>query len=53
MKLDINEVSFMKDALGSVNIKASDSVFVASLITKVDKEFDRLLKLEEKKTNVA
>ena len=49
MKLEINEVFFLKNALESVNIKASDAPVVAKTIEKLDKEFSRLQKLEEKK----
>lgn len=49
MKVDISEVFFMKEALKTVNIKATDAPAVAALISKLDKEFDRLQKLEEKK----
>tara|TARA_B100001939_G_C16870566_1_gene586193 strand:+ start:693 stop:872 length:180 start_codon:yes stop_codon:yes gene_type:complete len=49
MKLEINEVFFLKNALESVNIKASDAPVVAKTIEKLDKEFVRLQKLEEKK----
>lgn len=49
MKLEINEVFFLKNALESVNIKASDAPTVAKTIEKLDKEFVRLQKLEEKK----
>ena len=49
MKLEINEVFFIKSALESVNIKASDAPVVAKTMEKLDKEFVRLQKLEEKK----
>jgi len=49
MKLEINEVFFLKNALESVNIKASDAPVVAKTMEKLDKEFVRLQKLEEKK----
>ena len=49
MKVDIAEVYFMKEALKTVSIKATDAPAVAALISKLDKEFDRLQKLEEKK----
>jgi hypothetical protein len=50
MKLDIGEVFFIKESMKTVTIKAIDSPMVAKLITKIDKEFDRLKKLEETKT---
>lgn len=49
MKIDIAEAYFMKEALKTVNIRATDAPAVAALISKLDKEFDRLQKLEEKK----
>ena len=49
MKLEINEVFFIKNALESVSIKASDAPVVAKTMEKLDKEFVRLQKLEEKK----
>lgn len=49
MKLNITEVHFCKAAVESVNVKASDAKAVASLLEKLDKEFDRLQKIEEKK----
>jgi len=49
MKVDISEVFFMKEALKTVNIKATDAPAVAALISKLDKEFSRLEKLEDKK----
>jgi histidyl-tRNA synthetase len=50
MKVDINEVFFLKEAMKSVNIKASDAPTVSRLVDKIDKEFMRLQKLEESKT---
>lgn len=47
MKLETSEVFFLKEAMKSVNIKASDAVAVATLIGKLDKEFERLQKLQE------
>ena len=49
MKLDISEVYFLKQAVAQVNIKASDAPDVARTIEKLDKEFVRLQKLQEKK----
>lgn len=49
MKLEINEVYFIKNALESVNIKAVDAPVVAKTMEKLDKEFVRLQKLEDKK----
>jgi histidyl-tRNA synthetase len=49
MKLDITEIHFLKSALEAINIKAADAPTVARTIEKLDKEFVRLQKLEEKK----
>ena len=49
MKLNITEVHFIKQAVNSVSIKASVASFVSELVAKIDKEFDRLQKAEEKK----
>ena len=49
MKLGVNEVNFIHQAVMSVSIKGSDAVQVAGLIEKLEKEFTRLQKLESKK----
>ena len=49
MKLDFSEINFTLDAVRSVNIKAADAVYVSGLIIKLEKEQERLGKLEEKK----
>jgi len=49
MKLEIKEVYFLKQAIEQVTIKASDAGVVAKTIDKLDREFSRLQKLEEKK----
>lgn len=49
MKLEISEVYFVKESMKSITIKASDAPTVAKLIAKLDKEFERLQKLEEAK----
>ena len=49
MKLDINEVAFVKNALEGCTVKVSDAKAVSEIMTKLDKEFERLFKLEEKK----
>lgn len=53
MKLDITEVYFIKQAVDGTTIKATDAGMVHALQVKVDKEFDRLRKLEERKQKVA
>jgi len=49
MKLEINEVHFIKAALEVTSVKVSDARFAADVMTKLDKEFERLAKLQEKK----
>lgn len=49
MKVEISEVFFIKEALKTVNIKATDAPAVATLISKLDKEFVRLQKIQDKK----
>lgn len=48
MKLDIQEIYFIKQAVDATTIKATDAGMVHSLQVKVDKEFERLRKIEEK-----
>lgn len=48
MKFDINEVAFIKNALEGCNIKVADAKAVTVILTKLEKEFDRLYKIEEK-----
>jgi hypothetical protein len=50
MKLEINEVYFINEAVKATSIKASDAKTVASLMDKLEKEFARLQKLEESKS---
>lgn len=49
MKLDITEVYLVKQSVENQTIKATDAKTVMGLIEKLDKEFVRLQKLEEKK----
>ena len=42
MKLDIQEVHFVKVAVEAATIKASDAPLVAEVLSKLDKEFVRL-----------
>ena len=49
MKLEIEEVAFVKSAFDNVTIKASDAPGVAKIIDKLDREFVRLQKLQEAK----
>lgn len=48
MKLDINEVHFVKTAISQATVKVSDAKFAADVMIKLDKEFERLAKLQEK-----
>lgn len=49
MKVDIQEVFFIKEAMKTVSIKASDAPTISKLIEKLDREFVRLQKIEESK----
>jgi len=49
MKLDITEVHFLSQVTQAASIKASDAHTVSGLLTKLDKEFSRLQKIQEKK----
>jgi|13_taG_2_1085334.scaffolds.fasta_scaffold00046_54 hypothetical protein len=49
MKLEMTEVYFIKQAISQVNIKATDAPVVAKTMDKVERELQRLQKLEEKK----
>ena len=49
MKLEINEIHFLKESMKAVNIKATDAPAVSNLISKLEREFERLQKLELKK----
>jgi len=48
MKLDITEIHFVKSSVENQTIKASDSRTVCGLLDKLDKEFVRLQKIQEK-----
>ena len=49
MKLDITEVYFLSEVAKTANIKATDAKVISNLMDKLDKEFGRLQKIEEKK----
>lgn len=49
MKLDLTEIYFLQQASENVSVKAKDAKTVANLLDKLNKEFDRLQKLEDKK----
>lgn len=48
MKLTFDEIVFVKTAVAAVSIKASDAPLVAKVIEKMDRESDRLYKLQVK-----
>ena len=48
MKLEINEVQILNQAISNSTIKGSDAKTVSVIITKLEKEFERLYKLQEK-----
>lgn len=50
MKLSITEIHFVKQSVENVSIKASDAPIVSELLLKLDKEFERLQKIEDKKS---
>jgi|TARA_Y100000015_G_scaffold36174_1_gene37249 hypothetical protein len=50
MKLEIDEVFFIKNAVDACQIKATDAPSVAKVIDKLDREFLRLQKLQEAKS---
>lgn len=47
MKLEIDEVVFIKNAMDNVTIKATLAPQVAKVIEKLDREFARLQKLQD------
>lgn len=49
MKLEIQEVYLVHEALKGATIKGADAPTVANTLDKLEKEFERLRKLEEKK----
>tara|TARA_Y100001972_G_scaffold94455_1_gene115952 strand:+ start:526 stop:678 length:153 start_codon:yes stop_codon:yes gene_type:complete len=49
MKFDIDEVAFVKQALDGCTIKISDAKRVSIIVSKIEKEFERLAKLQESK----
>ena len=49
MKLEINEVQILNQAISNSTIKGSDAKTVSVIINKLEKEFERLYKLQEKK----
>lgn len=53
MTFTLQEVHFLRQSTEAVNIKASDAPLVAGLITKLDKEFERLAAKAEKENAAA
>ena len=53
MKLDINELDFIKECIFNSTIKGKDSIFVGALVSKIYKEVEKLKSLEEKKEVVS
>jgi hypothetical protein len=49
MKLELNELYIVKTSVENQTIKAADAKIVSALLEKVDKEFERLQKAEQKK----
>lgn len=49
MKFDLTEIYFLQQASENVTVKAKDARVVANLMDKINKEFERLQKAEEKK----
>jgi len=49
MKLDLTEIYFLQQASENVTVKAKDAKVVADLMDKLNKELERLQKIEEKK----
>lgn len=48
MKLEINEVQILNQAMSNSTIKGSDAKAVSDIIIKLEKEFERLYKIQEK-----
>ena len=49
MKLQENELAFIKDCIYNTAIKGRDSIFVGDLLRKILKEGERLQAIEKKK----
>lgn len=48
MKLEIEEVQILNQALSNSTIKGSDAKKISIIITKLEKEFERQYKLQQK-----
>jgi hypothetical protein len=49
MKLELNELYIVKTSIENQTIKAADAMVVSDLLLKINKEFERLQKIEQKK----
>lgn len=49
MKLDIREVSFLKQATESIQIAGKDAPFVSMVLSKLNSEVEKLLEKENTK----
>jgi len=49
MKLELEEIFFLKNAAESVSVKGKDAGIVHGALNKLEKEFDRLQKLQSKR----
>ena len=48
MKLDLVEIQMITQAVGAATIRGKDAPTVATILLKLEKEFDRLEKIEKK-----
>tara|TARA_Y100000034_G_C6664419_1_gene291421 strand:+ start:97 stop:279 length:183 start_codon:yes stop_codon:yes gene_type:complete len=49
MKVNLLEVTMITQAIGAITIKGSDAPVVAAILSKLEKEYNRLDKIEKKK----
>jgi|TARA_Y100000310_G_C20217938_1_gene594398 hypothetical protein len=49
MKLELLEIRLVTQAVGGATMKGADAPLVAALLSKLEKEYNRLEKLEKKK----
>lgn len=49
MKFEINEIQALNQAMLNSTFKGSDAKAVSAIIVKLEKEFERLYKIQEKK----
>ena len=52
MKVTINQVAFLREAINSINISAKDARDIVGIQDLLDKEFLRLQKNQEKQESV-